>query len=373
MRQRATAIVSWDEGRGVIVHADRRGNWMLPGGKLEETADGHEETALIGAVRELREETGLEARGALFLFRHEGAHNDHHVFLVQAHGQPTIVDRWEAPAIGVAGVDLRVTWLAVAPGFDVTGVKPFDSTRHVIQRYFALRDQHPALWEGLAALAASWGDDAAAQAPAAPAAQSGSRVPTPPTRAGQSTRLQIGAAVLELADADIVTQDVDAVVNAANTDLANGTGVSGALHRSAGARELEAACRKIGGCPTGEARITPGFKLKARHVIHAVGPIYRHHRPDEARRLLAGAYRASLELASKHGLRSIAFPSLSTGVYGYPADQAAPVALETVIAYMQAHPEVELVRFALRNDTRGHFETALEQVASRAHSQEKAR
>jgi O-acetyl-ADP-ribose deacetylase (regulator of RNase III) len=110
--------------------------------------------------------------------------------------------------------------------------------------------------------------------------------------------------------------------------LANGGGVCGAIHCAAGARELEDACRAIGGCPTGEARLTPGFALPARYVIHAVGPRYADHAPDEATRLLAGAYRSSLQLAADNGIHSIAFPSLSTGIYGFPLDKAALIALQ---------------------------------------------
>ncbi|MDH7500502.1 MAG: macro domain-containing protein, partial [candidate division NC10 bacterium] len=105
-------------------------------------------------------------------------------------------------------------------------------------------------------------------------------------------------------------------------------------------------CRKIGGCPTGEARITAGGRLRAKYVIHAVGPIYRGGKAGEAE-LLASAYRSSLELASEHGIKSLAFPSLSTGAYGYPLEEAARIALQTVIEYLKAHPEVALVRFVL--------------------------
>ena len=127
--------------------------------------------------------------------------------------------------------------------------------------------------------------------------------------------------------ADITTLDVDAVVTAANDRLAGGGGVDGAIHRAAG-RELLAACQRIGGCPTGEARITPGFRLKARHVIHAVGPIWRGGKQGEAA-LLAGAYRASLKLLRDAGGASIAFPAISTGIYGYPKDEAARTAVDT--------------------------------------------
>jgi O-acetyl-ADP-ribose deacetylase len=126
---------------------------------------------------------------------------------------------------------------------------------------------------------------------------------------------------------DITTLDVDAIVTAANDQLAGGGGVDGAVHRAAGP-ELLAACRRIGGCPTGEARITPGFRLKARHVIHAVGPVWHGGGQGEAA-LLAGAYRASLALLREAGGRSIAFPAISTGIYGYPRDEATRVAVAT--------------------------------------------
>ena len=126
---------------------------------------------------------------------------------------------------------------------------------------------------------------------------------------------------------DITTLDVDAIVTAANDQLAGGGGVDGAVHRAAGP-ELLAACRRISGCPTGEARITPGFRLKARHVIHAVGPVWHGGGQGEAA-LLAGAYRASLALLREAGGRSIAFPAISTGIYGYPRDEATRVAVAT--------------------------------------------
>ncbi len=127
--------------------------------------------------------------------------------------------------------------------------------------------------------------------------------------------------------ADITTLDVDAVVTAANERLAGGGGVDGAVHRAAGP-ELLAACRRTGGCPTGEARITPGFRLKARHVIHAVGPVWRGGGHGEAA-LLASAYRASLARLREVGGASIAFPAISTGIYGYPVAEATRVAVST--------------------------------------------
>ena len=157
--------------------------------------------------------------------------------------------------------------------------------------------------------------------------------------------VQINQSTLALVEGDITRQEVDAIVNAANTSLLGGGGVDGAIHRAAGP-ELLAACRPLGGCPTGSAKITPGFRLKAKYVIHAVGPVYRDGRQGEAD-LLAGAYRTSLELASENDLRSIAFPAISTGVYGYPMADAACISLQTVIDYLQTHPEIELARFVL--------------------------
>lgn len=158
------------------------------------------------------------------------------------------------------------------------------------------------------------------------------------------TRFQIKQSVVEFVDGDITRQDVDAIVNAANTSLLGGGGVDGAIHRAAGP-DLLAECRTLGGCPTGEARITRGYRLAARHVIHAVGPVY-HGRLEDAR-LLASAYQHSLELASQHGLETIAFPAISTGIYGYPKQEAGMIALQTVQAYLKQHPEIALVCFVL--------------------------
>jgi len=352
LQSRATVIVEWGKNRGVIVHGDHDGFWLLPGGRLNHPKGQDKENALLGAVRELYEETGLVAHGALFLFRHTGKFNDHHVFLIQASGTPAVGDTKEVSAIGIIGTDMHVVWINVTPGFDVSNLKPMNSSQAIIERYFALRSQRPSFWEGLAALEASWDEGTVVPAPAKPAPVPESVAAhwdTPaPVRDGKTTRLQIGAAVLELIQGDIVVQHVDAVVNAANDHLTNGVGVSGAIHKAAGVWELESACTKIGRCPTGEARITPSFKLKARHIIHAVGPVYRQSNPNESARLLASAYRSSLDIAADHNLVSVAFPSLSTGVFGYPINDAASVAIGAVRDFLAAPGSVRLVRFVLR-------------------------
>jgi len=142
---------------------------------------------------------------------------------------------------------------------------------------------------------------------------------------------------------DITKLDVDAVVNAANTSLLGGGGVDGAIHRAAGP-ELLAECRKIGGCPTGEARITRGYRLPARYVIHTVGPVWRGGTEGEPQ-LLASCYRSSLQLAIDHDLHTIAFPAISCGVYGYPIEAATRIAIDETQRFVEAHPSIERVIF----------------------------
>ena len=157
--------------------------------------------------------------------------------------------------------------------------------------------------------------------------------------------LEIGSAKLELVEGDITQQDTQAIVNAANSSLLGGGGVDGAIHRAGGPAILEQ-CKRLGGCPTGEARITTGGKLKARWVIHTVGPVYRDGKHGEPQ-LLAAAYESSLALASEQSIQSLAFPSISTGAYSYPLPEAARIALSTTIGYLRTHPEIVLVRFVL--------------------------
>lgn len=148
---------------------------------------------------------------------------------------------------------------------------------------------------------------------------------------------------MHITQSDITQERVDAIVNAANPRLAGGGGVDGAIHRAAGP-ELLAACRKLGGCETGDAKITAGFRLPARYVIHAVGPVYHDGRRGQ-QELLASCYRRALEIAVEHGLRTVAFPAISTGAYGYPFAEATGIALRTVAAFLRDHPEIEQVRF----------------------------
>ncbi len=148
---------------------------------------------------------------------------------------------------------------------------------------------------------------------------------------------------VELLQGDITKMEVDAVVNAANKSLLGGGGVDGAIHRAAGPELLEET-KTLNGCRTGEAKITGGYKLPAKYVIHTVGPVWKGGNKNEAQ-LLSNAYYNSLEVAKKHGLQTVAFPNISTGVYGFPKEKAAEIAISSVLDYMRNHPGIQKVYF----------------------------
>lgn len=158
-------------------------------------------------------------------------------------------------------------------------------------------------------------------------------------------QVRINDSIVEIVEGDITQQDTEAIVNAANEQLRVGGGVDGAINR-AGGPAIQAEARQIGYCPTGKAVITTGGNLKAKYVIHTVGPVYHGGTQGEAD-LLASCYRESLTLASRRGITSLAFPSISTGIYGYPLAPAARIALTTVADFLKEHPEIKLVRFVL--------------------------
>ncbi len=159
---------------------------------------------------------------------------------------------------------------------------------------------------------------------------------------------QIGTALLEVVVADITTLSVDAIVNAANSSLLGGGGVDGAIHRAAGPELLDE-CRTLHGCETGDAKITRGYRLPARHVIHAVGPVWHDGSQGEAE-VLASCYRRAVELCQAHGLASVAFPAISTGVYHFPADRAAPIAVTATVDALAAAPSLTRIVFCCFSD-----------------------
>ena len=168
---------------------------------------------------------------------------------------------------------------------------------------------------------------------------------------------------INIIQADITTLEVGAIVNAANSSLLGGGGVDGAIHAAAGA-ELLKACRALKGCETGEAKLTPGFKLPAAHVIHTVGPVWSGgERGEDA--LLASCYRSSMELARDHALWSLAFPAISTGIYGFPGERAAHIAVATVLEILSSEPRFEDVMFCCFDEaTVGWHRAALERLGS---------
>ncbi len=159
-----------------------------------------------------------------------------------------------------------------------------------------------------------------------------------------SFKCKIGNSILELTAGDITVQDTGAVVNAANKALSPGGGVSGAIHRAAGLKLWEE-CRTLGGCRTGEAKLSRGHNLKAKYVIHTVGPVYSGSKSDPED--LRDCYKNSLLLASRNKIKSVSFPSISTGIFGYPVNEASRVALKTITNFLEEHPEIELVRMVL--------------------------
>jgi len=158
---------------------------------------------------------------------------------------------------------------------------------------------------------------------------------------------------IELFKGNITTLEVDAIVNAANTTLLGGGGVDGAIHRAAGA-ELLAECRNLNGCATGDAKITKGYNLPAKNVIHAVGPVWHGGKSGEAEKL-ASCYRRSLEIAVSNNLKTIAFPNISTGVYGYPKPEAAAIAIEEVTRFLFNHSEIDKVIFCVFDEENYHL------------------
>jgi O-acetyl-ADP-ribose deacetylase (regulator of RNase III) len=167
---------------------------------------------------------------------------------------------------------------------------------------------------------------------------------------------------IEIRQGDITRLNIDAIVNAANTKLLGGGGVDGAIHRAAGP-QLLAKCRTIGGCPTGEARITRGYRLPARYVIHTVGPVYSGRPRD--RKLLAGCYLNSLQLAVENQISTIAFPAISCGVYGYPIQEACQIAISTSLAFLAKQPAFKRIIFILFSDSdRQEYEKYIAEITA---------
>lgn len=167
-------------------------------------------------------------------------------------------------------------------------------------------------------------------------------------RTSKISKYKVGNSTLELIQGDITKQDTDAIVNAANKRLAPGGGVAGAIHRVAGPQLWEE-CKTLGGCQTGEAKITKGYNLAAKYVIHTVGPVYSGSSSDL--KYLEKSYKNSLALASKNNIKTISFPSISTGAFGYPIKEASEVAIKAIIDYLKGHPEIELVRMVLYSES----------------------
>lgn len=176
-------------------------------------------------------------------------------------------------------------------------------------------------------------------------------------------KVNVQKSILEIVQGDITQQDTEAIGNAANSALAGGGGVDGAIHRAGGPSIMSELRAKHKGCPTGSAVITSGGNLKAKYVIHAVGPRYSGSPKDPD--LLSGAYQRSLELCTQNKISLVAFPSISTGIYGYPVEEASRIALKTVMDYLKDHPEIKLVRFVLFDSkTYDVYEEALKKLAN---------
>ncbi|MGA1825699.1 MAG: macro domain-containing protein [bacterium] len=174
-------------------------------------------------------------------------------------------------------------------------------------------------------------------------------------------QIKIGQSIVELVQGDITQEDTEAIANAANSGLRGGGGVDGAIHKAAGPSLMQELRRRYNSCPTGSAVITTGGKLKATYVLHAVGPVYRGGENDA--KLLAGAYYTCLKLCTDNHIKSVAFPSISTGIYGYPVEEASRIALKTIIDYLREHPEIELVKMVLFSE-RDYtiYKSALEEI-----------